>query len=139
MTKKSFIPVLVAVALGGAAVPSFALDGTDNPGTELRTATTPVQPTVENNPGLSREDARALGRKECQQFKTNFKQNRSAFGKCIAAVAMDLRNENVSAREACNAKGLSHQRRDGQVRSNFKACVLAARGAENEVEATDSD
>src|SRR5215213_5573408 len=135
MTKKSFIPVLVAVALAGAAVPAFAFDGSDNPGTtEFKPETTPVQPTVEDNPGLSRTEARALGRKECQQLKLNFKENKQAFGKCIAAVAMDLRNEDVSAREACDAKGLSHQRRDGQVRSNFKACVLAAHRAEDEVE-----
>jgi hypothetical protein len=138
MTKTSFIPVLVAVALAGAAVPAFAFDGSDNPGTALKPETTPVQPTVEDNPGLTREEARALGRKECQQFKTNFKENKQAFGKCIAAVAMDLRNEDVSAREACDAKGLSHQRRDGQVRSNFKACVLAAHNAEDE-EANESD
>jgi hypothetical protein len=130
MTKTSFIPVLVAVALAGAAVPAFAFDGSDNPGTALKPETTPVQPTVEDNPGLTR--------KECQQFKTNFKENKQAFGKCIAAVAMDLRNEDVSAREACDAKGLSHQRRDGQVRSNFKACVLAAHNAEDE-EANESD
>jgi hypothetical protein len=136
MTKKIFVPILAAMVLVGAAVPAFAFDGTDNPGTTIHEG---APYSGDDNPGLRREEARALGRKECQQFKSNFNENKQAFGKCIAAIAMDLRNEDVSAREACNAKALSHQRRDDQVRSNFKACVLAARGAENEVDATDSD
>ena len=123
MTNKlSFIPILL-VALA-TAVPAFAYDGTDNPGADNKEA------GADN--GLSREEARAIGREECSEFKTNFGDNKQQFGKCVAAVAMAIRQEGVSAREACNAKDLSHERKDGEVRSDFKACVLAAREGEEE-------
>jgi hypothetical protein len=141
MKKRSFIPVVFAAALAGAAVPAFAFDGSDNPGTEHQPTVT-QQNTIsdgapyngEDNPGLGREEARAIGRDECGDFKQNFADNKQQFGKCVAAVAMDIRNEEISAREACNAKELSHQRSDGEVRSDFKACVLAAREGEVDAE-----
>jgi hypothetical protein len=162
MTLKSFTPILAALALGIAAVPAFAIDGADNPGTtyqqtyqpdgtpdqtsnpgsELVPATTPTQEDNpgtkiredapyggDDNPGVTREEARALGREECQPFKANFAENKSAFGKCIAAAAQAIRNENISPRQACGARNLSRELRDGQKRSNFKACVLAVREA----------
>ena len=73
----------------------------------------------------SNSQARALGVKECQQFKTNFKTNRSAFGKCISAVAHSLRTGSSPA-QSCSDKRLSRTRHDGQARSDWKACVLAA-------------
>jgi hypothetical protein len=104
-------------------------NGTTNPGTTHVPATTPPDNNGADNPGTSHvpsnAQARALGAKECQQFKTNFKTNKSAFGKCISAVAKSLRSDSTPA-EACKAKRLSRVRHDGQSRSDFKACVLAA-------------
>jgi len=117
------IPFILVLSIAGAATPAFGFDGSDNPGTDNR-----------GDNGLSREEARAIGRDECSEFKANFKENRQQFGKCVAAVAMDIRNEDVSAREACNAKDLSHERSDGETRSDFKACVLAARSGEDAAE-----
>lgn len=123
MTKRSFVPVLL-VALCVSAVPAFAFDGSDNPGVDNRDA------GADN--GLSREEARALGRKECQEFKTNFSDNKSQFGKCVAAVAKSLRQAGVSAREACGDSGLSKKPAEGEKRSDFSACVVAARHANEE-------
>jgi hypothetical protein len=122
--------ILLTAALMGAAVPAFAFDGNDNPGIDHKPATTPANT---DNPRLSREEARAIGRDECDEFKQNFKENREAFGKCVAAVAKAIRDETVSPREACNAKELSHERDEGETRSDFKACILAGRRGENEV------
>ena len=122
MTIKTFIPVLLVVAL--SATPAFALDGTDNPGADNRDA------GADN--GLTREEARALGRKECQEFKANFGDNKNQFGECVAAVAKSLRQAGVSAREACAAADLSRKPAEGEKRSDFSACVLAAREANEE-------
>jgi hypothetical protein len=131
-TRRSLIPVLLAAALATAAVPAFAVAGSDNPGTPHKQAHKPDgTPNKADNHGLGREEARALGRKECQEFKTNFSENKSQFGKCIAAVAKSLRDENgnVSARKACRASGLSHKHAKGEKRSDFSACVKAAKKA----------
>jgi hypothetical protein len=123
MTKRSFIPV-VLVALSATAVPAFAFDGSDNPGVDNRDA------KADN--GLGREEARAIGRDECSELKTNFSENKSQFGKCVSAVAKSLRQEGVSAREACRATDLSHKPAEGEKRSDFRACVLAAKEANEE-------
>ncbi|HEX6229078.1 MAG TPA: penicillin acylase family protein, partial [Solirubrobacterales bacterium] len=70
-------------------------------------------------------EARALGRKECREFKQNFGQSRSQFGRCIAAVAMALRT-NASPREACAKRRFKRRRQRGERRSDFSACVIAA-------------
>ena len=102
MTKRSFIPVVLLVAISATAIPAFAVPG---------------------------EEARALGRQECQEFKLNFGDNKSQFGKCVAAVAKSLRQQGVSAREACGQSGLSRKPAEGEKRSDFSACVLAAKEA----------
>ena len=123
MTKRSFIPVLL-VALCASAVPALAFDGTNNPGVDNKEAGA--------NNGLSREEARAIGREECGEFKTNFSENKQQFGQCVAAVAKSLRQAGVSAREACRAADLSHKPAEGEHRSDFSACVLAAKEANEE-------
>jgi|SRR5215212_11351229 len=118
MTIKPFIPVLIVTAL--SATPALAFDGTDNPGAEHKAD------------GLSRAEARAIGRDECSEFKTNFGENKQQFGECVAAVAKSLRQEGVSAREACRATDLSRKPAEGEHRSDFSACVLAAKEANEE-------
>ena len=122
MTKRSFIPVLLALC--AMATPAFAFDGTDNPGADNKEA------GADN--GLGREEARAIGREECSEFKTNFGENKSQFGKCVSAVAKSLRQEGVSAREACRDSGLSRKPADNETRSDFSACVRAAKDANEE-------
>jgi hypothetical protein len=79
------------------------------------------------NPGVSHRpsghEARALGREQCGEFKKNFRQNKSQFGRCIADVAKALRAE-VAPGRAC--KGMNRRRQEGQSRSDFSACVKAA-------------
>jgi hypothetical protein len=122
MTTKTFVPALLIAAL--AASPAFAFDGTDNPGADNKEA------GADN--GLSREEARAIGREECGDFKMNFADNKNQFGKCVSAIAKSLRQEGVSAREACRASGLSKKPAEGENRSDFSACVLAAKEANEE-------
>jgi len=134
-TNGLFINALLVIAVAVVAAPALAFDGSDNPGIPHREA---APHNGDDNPGdthgLGREEARALGRDECGEFKENFKENRSAFGKCVSAVAKTLRDESESARSACNAANLSHDRRDGEARSDFKACVLASKQAQHEAE-----
>lgn len=68
-------------------------------------------------------EARALGREECQEFKTNFGDNRSQFGKCIAAVARTVRSSTAPGR-AC--AGMNRKPEEGERRSDFRVCVVAA-------------
>jgi hypothetical protein len=105
-------------------VPALAYDGSDNPGVDNRDA------KADN--GLGREEARAIGRDECQDEKTNFVHH-NEFGKCVSAVAKSLRQEGVSAREACRDSGLSRKPADNETRSDFSACVRAAKDANEEV------
>jgi hypothetical protein len=136
--------------------PSGTPDQTSNPGTSHQPAGTPTQGDTpgtshqdgapysgDNNPGTTQQpptpsQARALGRNSCAEFKTNFKQNRSAFGKCIAAVAKALRNDNASAKAVCDASNLTRKRLDGQKRSDFKACALAVAKARKDAAGGDS-
>jgi len=85
----------------------------------------------ETNPGsdnTSREEARAIGRDECGEFKQNFGENRQQFGECVAAVAKVVRTD-TTPRQACRAADLSKKPAEGERRSDFSACVAAARGA----------
>ena len=139
----------VVIGFGLAAAPAFALDGGGPPGTTAdttatdttATTVTTLQPSVTpqgppatippgygptNNPGSSHTPpswARALGRKECQQFKLNFSENKSQFGRCIADVAKTLLT-GVDAQQTC--ANLSRKRQEGERRSDFNACVLSA-------------
>ena len=108
-----------------------------NPGDSFRPADVPPDYGATNHPGydgtdnprLSREEARALGRKECQEFKANFSENKSQFGRCIADVARSLRTD-ASPREAC--QGQNRKPEEGERRSDFSACVAAAARAQRE-------
>jgi hypothetical protein len=92
-------------------------------------------PTATDNPGSdnvpTREEARALGRTECQEFKRNFADNRQQFGKCISAGARVIRTA-VTPREACGDVGLSRRPQGDENRSDFSACVIAAARAQRE-------
>ena len=106
---------LLALPAGAAAAgpPAGTPTATDNPGS----ANVPAQ-----------AQARAIGRKQCQEFKANF-DSRREFGKCVAAAARVGRTR-VTPRQACGDLGLSRKREEGQARSDFNACVVAAaRGA----------
>jgi hypothetical protein len=85
--------------------PSF--NGTENPGESHRSAA----------------EARALGREECQEFKKNFGDNKSQFGKCVAAVARALHGSAAPV-QAC--AGMNRKPEAGERRSDFSACVAAA-------------
>jgi len=86
----------------------------------------------ETNPGSdntpTREEARAIGRDECGEFKQNFGDNRQQFGECVTAVAKVLRTDKTP-RQACRAADLSKKPAEGEKRSDFSACVAAAREA----------
>lgn len=85
----------------------------------------------ESNPGsdnVTREEARAIGRDECGEFKQNFGENRQQFGECVSAVAKVVRTE-TTPRQACRAADLSKKPAEGEKRSDFSACVAAARSA----------
>ena len=117
----------LAAALSLMAAPALAFDGSNNPGSSFAPEGVPPAYSGTDNPGidrgLSRTEARALGRDECQEFKTNFSENRSQFGKCIAAVAKALR-QGTNPRQAC--EGLNRKPQEGERRSDFSACVEAA-------------
>jgi hypothetical protein len=96
-------------------------------------ASAPAQGTSPDgaNPGSdtpTREEARAIGRDECGEFKQNFGENRNQFGECVAAVAKVVRTDKTP-RQACRAADLSKKPAEGEKRSDFSACVAAARSA----------
>jgi hypothetical protein len=72
---------------------------------------------------LTTGQAHALGREQCQEWKTNFRDNRSQFGRCIADVAKALHGQ-ASPREAC--ANMSRKPDENEHRSDFSACVVAA-------------
>ena len=110
------ILALSAVPAAAAGVPEGTPTATDNPGSD-------------NVP--SRQEARALGREECQEFKRNFADNRQQFGKCIAAGARVVRT-NTTPREACGDQNLSRKPQGDERRSDYSACVIAAARAQRE-------
>ncbi len=121
----------VAAALGLMAVPAAASGPSGH-----QPETTPPGYSATDNPGsehrASKGEARAIGRDQCGEFKQNFSENRSQFGKCVSAVAKTLRRD-MSPREAC--QGLSRKPADSETRSDFSACVKAAARAKKEARA----
>jgi hypothetical protein len=113
-------------ALVISATPALAAQGPP--------AQTPPGYNAVNNPGSSHvptgDQARALGRKECQEFKLNFGDNKQQFGKCIAAAAMAIRTD-LTPRQTCAEQGLSRKPQGDEHRSDFSACVIAGTRAEN--------
>ena len=117
-------------ALALTAAPAFAAAGPP--------ANTPPGYSSTSNPGSthvpSNDRARALGRKECQEFKLNFADNKNQFGKCIAAAAKAIRTD-LTPRQACAQQGLSHKPQGDERRSDFSACVIAGARAQREANA----
>src|SRR5688500_4626511 len=111
MTTRALVPALLITAL--TAAPAMAFDGSDNPGVDHRDA--------RGDNSLTRAEARAIGRDECGEFKTNFADNKNQFGECVAAVAKSLRQAGVSAREACRSTDLSRKPAEGERRSDFRS------------------
>jgi hypothetical protein len=118
---------VVTGALALSAAPAFAAAGPP--------ATTPPGYNATSNPGSSHlptnEAARALGRKECQEFKLNFADNKQQFGKCVSAAAQAIRTD-LTPRQTCAQQGLSHKAQGDEHRSDFSACVIAGARAERE-------
>jgi O-acetyl-ADP-ribose deacetylase (regulator of RNase III) len=84
---------------------------------------------IAGNHGVSKADARAIGKEQCQEYKENFKENRSDFGKCVSAAATTARNGTNPAK---SCQGLSKKKTEGQEKTDFAACVKAAAQAEKE-------
>ena len=123
---KSIKLAVITGALALSAVPAFAAGPPES---------VPPNYDATNNPGSShvptREEARAHGREECQEFKRNFADNRQQFGKCVSAGARVVRTA-VTPREACGDAGLSRKPQGDERRSDFSACVIAAAKAQRE-------
>ena len=122
---------LVAVPAYGAGQPTTippGYNGSTNPGT-TQAGTTGATPTTSKDGNTSQpSNAHALAVQQCASFKNNFKTNKNAFGNCVSAVQLSLRTH-TSATQACRSVRLSHTRHDKQARSDFRACILAARKA----------
>jgi hypothetical protein len=131
---------LVAVpAYGAGQQPTTTppgYDSTTNPGTTYQPTTTPPGYDGTTNPGTTQvqtnagntsepTNPHALAVQQCASFKTNFKTNKSAFGKCVSAVELTLKGSGTPAQE-CRSKRLSKTKHDSQARSDYRACVLAA-------------
>ena len=86
--------------------PSYS--GTENPGSAHR---------------LSAGEARAVGRESCQEWKTNFGDNKSQFGRCIADVAKALHGSAAPGRACAD---MNRKPDENEHRSDFSACVAAA-------------
>jgi hypothetical protein len=141
--------ILLLAALALAAVPALALgnpgsshvpSGTTGPpsGTtgpdNAQHGTSGAQGPSDDHPSggppsdVPPSQARALGKTQCQQFKTDFKNNKSAFGKCISAVAKGLESSSptkATFKSTCDKAGLSHKRAKGKKHSPYGACVAA--------------
>jgi hypothetical protein len=143
------VSILAALAL--AAAPAVALDnpgsdhgppaGTTGPSNAHHGTSGPQGPPENAGPpsdtgqpsDVPPSQARALGKTECQKLKSSFGDNKSAFGKCIAAVAKGLQSDTptkATFKSAC--KGLSHKKAKGQKHSPFSACVIAGARALND-------
>jgi hypothetical protein len=149
---KIVVSALAVLALGAA--PAFALDnpGADHGSGPPTTSHAPATVPPSSPPGQSQSQgtapsgnsqgqpsgnqpsdtppaqAKALGKTECQQFKTDFGTNKSAFGKCISAVAQGLNSSSPSKatfEKTCRKAGLSRHRQKGKKHSPFTACVQA--------------
>jgi hypothetical protein len=139
--------VSICAALALVAAPAVALDnpgsdhgppaGTTGPSNAHHGTSGPQGPPDSAGGGppadVPPSQARALGKTECQKLKSNFGDNKSAFGKCIAAVAKGLQDDTptkATFKAAC--KGLSHKKVKGQKHSPFSACVIAGAHALND-------
>jgi hypothetical protein len=111
------VPAIANGPTGHVPVTTPGYDGTHNPG-------------ISSNPGVSQTDAVALGRDYCGDFKQNFRDNKSQFGQCIAAVAKTLRFE-FSPQAAC--QNLNRKPTGNERRSDFRACVIAAAKAKSQL------
>jgi hypothetical protein len=89
--------------------PSYS--GTENPGVPHR------------HSADSSASTRSLAREQCQEFKQNFRDNKSQFGKCIADLAKALHGSAAPGR-ACS--DMSRKPDENEHRSDFSACVAAA-------------
>jgi uncharacterized protein YcfJ len=118
---------VITGALVLTAAPAFAAAGPP--------ATTPPGYNASSNPGSTHvptnDQARALGRKECQEFKLNFGDNKSQFGKCVSAAAQAIHTDQTP-RQTCNQQGLSHKPQGDEHRSDFSSCVIAGARAQRE-------
>src|SRR5919204_1201891 len=130
----------LAAVLALSAAPAFALDnpggppsGTTGPSNSQHGTSGPQGPQGDNESGgppsnVPPSQARALGKTQCQKFKTNFAQNKSAFGKCISAIAKGLESSSptkATFKSTCSKAGLSHKKAKGQKHSPYGACVAA--------------
>jgi hypothetical protein len=89
--------------------PSYS--GTENPGVSHRPSADGAAST------------RSLAREQCQEFKQNFGDNKSQFGKCIADLAKALHGSAAPGRACAN---MSRKPDENEHRSDFSACVAAA-------------
>jgi hypothetical protein len=89
--------------------PSYS--GTENPGVPHR------------HSADSAASTRSLAREQCQEFKQNFGDNKSQFGRCIADLAKALHGSAAPGR-ACS--DMSRKPDENEQRSDFSACVAAA-------------
>jgi hypothetical protein len=89
--------------------PSYS--GTENPGVPHR------------HSADSAASTRSLAREQCQEFKQNFRDNKSQFGRCIADLAKALHGSAAPGR-ACS--DMSRKPDENEHRSDFSACVAAA-------------
>jgi hypothetical protein len=78
---------------------------------------------VASTNSLSAGEARGLGREECQEWKKNFGDNKSQFGKCIADLAKALHGSAAPGRACAD---MSRKPDENEHRSDFSACVAAA-------------
>ena len=95
--------------LPGAAGPALGAAGTGHASDRL----------------LPRRVARSLGRRSCRQLRRNFGGHRAQLRRCAAAVAETLR-ANLSPRRACARHRMSRRRQGREVRSDRRACAIAA-------------
>ena len=123
---------VITAAFALSAVPAFAGPPAGVPGGG-HAAPHSAAAAQNAGDGVTLAEARGLGRTECAEFKRNFADNRSQFGKCISAAARVVRTHKRPGR-TCNEAGLSHRKQGDERRSDFSACVIAAAHAEEQAE-----
>ena len=124
---------VITAAFALSAVPAFAGPPAGVPGAAHANSHSAVVVQDDTNVGVTVAEARGLGRTACAEFKRNFADNRSQFGKCISAAARVVRTHKRPGR-TCNEAGLSHKKQGDERRSDFSACVIAAAHAEEQAE-----
>ena len=124
---------VITAAFALSAVPAFAGPPAGVPGAAHANSHSAVAVQDGSDDGVTVTEARGLGRTACAEFKRNFADNRSQFGKCISAAARVVRTHKRPGR-TCNEAGLSHRKTGDERRSDFSACVIAAAHAEEQAE-----